>query len=65
MFMLAGKSENIGNFFLGLFVRIGTADRSSLVVNAQHLRLCFGPSHPKETFQHKNHELHRSVVVIQ
>src|SRR5262249_30630078 len=60
MFMLASKSENIRNLFLGLFIRISAADRPSLVVNAQHLRLCFRPSHAKETFQHKNHELHRS-----
>src|SRR6516162_1401884 len=65
MFMLASKSENIRNLFLGLFIRISAADRPSLVVNEQHLRLCFRPSHAKETFQHKNHELHRSLVVIQ
>jgi hypothetical protein len=51
--MLASKSENIRNLFLGLFIRISAADRPSLVVNAQHLRLCFRPSHAKETFQHK------------
>src|SRR5215831_19641822 len=50
---LARKSENIRNLFLGLFIRISAADRPSLVVNAQHLRLCFRPSHAKETFQHK------------
>jgi len=43
--MLASKSENIRNLFLGLFIRISAADRPSLVVNAQHLRLCFRPSH--------------------
>src|SRR6516162_6187867 len=63
--MLASKSENIRNLLLGLFSGISAADRPSLVVNEQHLRLCFRPSHAKETFQHKNRELHRSLVVIQ
>src|SRR5215831_17869468 len=63
--MLASKSENIRNLFLGLFSGISAADRPSLVVNEEHLRLCFRPSHAKETFQHKNHELHWSSVVIQ
>ena len=61
--VLASKSENIRNLFLGFYVRNSAADRPSLVVNAQ--RLCFGRSHGKETFQHKNYELHRSLVVIQ
>jgi len=63
--MLASKGENIHNLFLGLFTRISAADRPSLVVNEEHLRLCFRPGHAKETFQHKNHELHRNLVVIQ
>src|SRR5262249_51143461 len=63
--MLASKSENIRNLLLGLFSGISAADRPSLMVNEQHLRLCFRPSHAKETFQHNNHELHRSLVVIQ
>src|SRR5215472_10403857 len=63
--MLASKSKNIRNLLLGLFSGISAADRPSLVVNEQHLRLCFRPSHAKETFQHKNRELHRSLVVIQ
>src|SRR5262245_32400989 len=60
MFMLASKSENIRNLFLGLFIRISAAARRSLLVNAQLLLLCVRPSHANETFQHKNHELHRS-----
>src|SRR5215469_13182363 len=46
--MLASKSENIRNLFLGLFIRISAADHPSLVVNEQHLRLCFRLSHAKE-----------------
>src|SRR5262249_10303330 len=50
---------------LSLFSGISAADRPSLMVNEQHLRLCFRSSHAKETFQHQNHELHRGLVVIQ
>src|SRR5215471_7942055 len=42
--MLASKSKNIRNLLLGLFSGISAADRPSLVVNEQHLRLCFRPS---------------------
>src|SRR5215831_2516783 len=38
--MLASKSKNIRNLLLGLFSGISAADRPSLVVNEQHLRLC-------------------------
>src|SRR5215831_13895852 len=65
MFMLASKSKNIRNLLLGLFSGISAADRPSLVVNEQHLDCASGLVMPKETFQHKNRELHRSLVVIQ
>src|ERR1700747_1234988 len=64
-FVLVGKRQNVGYFFLGFLSRVGTTDRFPLPVGAKHVFARLGKTHIKENFQHPHNEFHRSFIVVQ